>query len=97
MPDPTPSTSQAPCPVECPNRIQPNRIRIFGQALDPVEILVQFAVVVVLLIPASRRANSETFTWQEGAGWFGALACASAIIRLAPTDRLNAYKQLLPK
>lgn len=91
--------STLPCPIECPNRSKlPVRgLCIFGQTIDPVEILVHFAVLTVLLVPASRRANSETFTWQEGAGWFGVIACASAIVRLAPTDRLNAYKQLLPK
>lgn len=70
---------------------------MFGQHIDPVEILVQFAVLTVLLIPASRRANSDNFTWQEGAGWFGVIAVASALVRLAPTDRLNAYKQLMGK
>jgi hypothetical protein len=87
------------CPDDCPNRGKPvaRGICVFGQHIDPVEILVQFAVLTVLLIPASRRANSDNFTWQEGAGWFGVIAVASALVRLAPTDRLNAYKQLMGK
>ncbi|GEM_PF-5708873 len=96
-PGSSPQDSPPHCPIDCPNRAKANRIRIFGQPIDPVEILVHFAVLTVLLVPASRRANSENFTWQEGAGWFGVIALAAAVVRLAPTDRINAYKQLFPK
>lgn len=92
---PEPDVEQ-PCPIECPNR-KLEGICLFGHSIDPVELLVQFAIVIILLVPASRRSTSETFNWQEGMGWFGAIAVASAIVRLAPTDRLNAYKQIVGK
>lgn len=91
MPESDPASQ---CPVNCPNRA-PEGVRIFGQNIDPVELVVHFAVLLVLLIPAVRRSNSDEFTWQEGLGWFGAIAAASAVVRIAPTARLNAYKELL--
>lgn len=93
-----PEPDSPSCPIDCPNRVPiPVGIRIFGHIIDPVELLVHFAIFTVLLIPASRRASSDSFTWQEGAGWFGAIAAASAVVRMAPTDRINAYKQLFSK
>ncbi|MBD2019165.1 hypothetical protein H6F43_03070 [Leptolyngbya sp. FACHB-36] len=86
-----------PCPIECPNRERPNVLKVFGLTVDPIGLTLHFAVVAILLIPASRRSMSADFTWKEGAGWLGAIALFSALVQVSPTQRLDASMKLFEK
>jgi hypothetical protein len=85
------------CPIDCVNRAKPSGIRLFGLTLDPIEFTMHLALLALLAVPASKRSIAENFTWQEAIGWFGAMAAGSAVLRMAPTDRLNAYSKILVK
>lgn len=82
------------CPIECPNR-RVQGVKIFGQTIEPFELVLQFAVIVLLLAPASKAAVREDFSQVEAAGWFGAIAGAVTVIRMSPTDRLEAWLKVI--
>lgn len=69
-------------------------ICLFGRNVDPMEFVLQVGVLIVLLFPAARRSAAADFTWQEGLGWVGAMSAGSALVRLTPTQRLNAYRNI---
>lgn len=79
------------CPIECPNRSTPVALRVFGQKIDPLEVVAHCLVLTLFLIPASRRSIAADFSPAEALQWMGGLGVASAIVRKLPTDRLNAY------
>ena len=85
-----------PCPIDCPNRRR-SGILLFGHVLDPVEFTLQLTLLMVIAFPATKRAWSDNFTWQEAFGWFGVMAAGSGVLRMAPTDRANAYTKIFSK
>jgi hypothetical protein len=84
------------CPVECPNR-RGDGLNVFGLHLDPIELLLQSAMIICLLYPAARASAQEDFGIEEGVKWMGAIAGACTLIRLSPTDRINAYLKVTGK
>jgi hypothetical protein len=83
-------TSDPQCPSACPNR-RGDGLNIFGWHIDPVELMLHTAILVCLGIPAARASVKEDFDIEQGIKWLSAIAGASTLIRLSPTDRINAY------
>jgi predicted nucleotidyltransferase len=85
------------CPADCPNRSQPasHPLKLFGHKIDPIEIALHCLVAVVVLVPATRRSVQADFKPIEALAWMGAMGFGSAIVRMSPTARLNAYATLL--
>lgn len=84
------------CPLDCPNR-KGDGLNLFGQHIDPIELLLQAAIVLILGVPAVRASVKDNFGIDQGLKWMGAIAGASTLIRMSPTDRINAYLKLTGK
>jgi hypothetical protein len=84
------------CPTECPNRSR-TAISIFGQKIDPIELGLHLLVILCVVVPASRQSVQQDFTPAKALGWIGAMGAGTAIVRLTPTARLNAYATLMGK
>ena len=80
------------CPT-CPNRRQ--GLVIFGKTIDLFELTLQILIVIVIGLPAMKRAwTDEDFGPWQAAGWAGLMLGAMTLVRMAPTDRVNVYKDI---
>jgi len=89
-----PETDEIQCQQDCPNR-QGDGLNVFGLHIDPLELMLQSAILICLLIPAARASVKEDFGIEAGVKWLGAIATASTLIRLSPTERINAYLSIV--
>lgn len=90
MPEESP---QHECPIACPNR-KGDGLTLFGWHFDPIEICLHLAILVCLGFPAAKASVKDSFGVQQGIEWLSAIVGASTLVRLSPTDRLNAYLNL---
>lgn len=84
------------CPTDCPNR-RGDGLNVFGLHLDPLELLLHGAIMICLIVPAARASVKEDFGIEEGAKWLGAIVVACTVVRMSPTDRINAYLKVTGK
>lgn len=78
----------------CPNRRSTGLV-IFGKPIDPFEIALQVLILIVIGLPAMKSAwSDEDFGPWQAAGWAGVMMGAMTLVRMAPTDRVNVYKDL---
>jgi len=89
-----PEPSNFQCPVDCANR-RSDGINLFGCHIDPVELILQAAILVCLFVPAARASVKEDFGIEAGIKWLSAIVGASTLIRLSPTERINAYLSIV--
>ena len=101
MNEPNPLFDPIPGPVpdscdRCPNnRHHRNEgIVVFGQRIDPLEIVTHIMILVFLGIPAGRAALAPEATWHDSAKWAALLFGASTIARLSPTQRIDLYSKV---
>lgn len=88
-----PSTPE--CPLTCPNR-KGNGLTLFGWSIDPVELLLHCCIFLMFGIPSiSKAATDDDFDVNQALKWMGAMIGCSTVIRLSPTDRVNAYLKIL--
>lgn len=95
------------CPIDCPNRKpqtspktgdeKGDGLNLFGIHFDPVELMLHLAVIALLGVPAVRSSSRTDFDARQGLEWFAAIAFSCAIVRVSPTDRVNAYLTLWGK
>lgn len=93
MPEASP-TPEIVCPTTCPNR-KGNGVTLFGWTIDPVELLLHLCIILVIGIPAVRNSTKDDFTVEDALRWIGAMGGAFTVARLSPTDRVNAYLNLV--
>lgn len=63
-------------------------------SIGPVEILLHGVVLLLILVPAAKRSVHDDFTPSEAIQWLLAAAGGMAIVRMSPTERLNAASQI---
>ena len=90
------SKSDPICPTSCPNRAS-DGVYLFGVRIAPIEIVLQISVLLLVLIPAARQSAQDSFTPFQALQWISTAAGGIAIIRVSPTDRINASLKLLGK
>ena len=88
--------TEIPCPQTCPNR-KGDGLNLFGLHFDPLELVLHAAILILLGIPAARASIKEDFGMEQGVKWLTAIAGASTLVRMSPTDRINAYLKLSGK
>lgn len=88
--------SDETCPQTCPNR-RGDGLNLFGWHFDPLELMLHCAIIAILGIPAVRASTKDDFDIEQGLKWISAIAGSSTLIRLSPTDRLNAYLKIAGK
>jgi hypothetical protein len=88
-----PSDLPPVCPVNCPNR-RGDGLNLFGWHFDPIELTLHLAILVCLGIPAARASVRDDFDLEQGIKWLSSIVGSSTLIRLSPTDRINAYLKL---
>lgn len=84
------------CPIACPNR-KATGLDLFGWHVDPLELVLHAAILICLGIPAARDSVKEDFDIEQGIKWLTAIAGASTLVRMSPTDRIDAYLKLSGK
>lgn len=86
--------SESPdCPTTCPNR-KANGLTVFGWTIDPLELILHACILLILGVPAVRKTANEDFDVEQALKWMGAIVGCSTLVRLSPTDRVNAYFNL---
>jgi hypothetical protein len=89
-------TPEFECLATCPNR-KGDGLNLFGWHFDPLELTLHLAILVCLGVPAARASVREDFGIDQGLKWLSAIGGASTLIRMSPTDRINAYLKLTGK
>lgn len=80
----------------CPNNYsrRQNGLLLFGQRIDPLEIVIHVMILFLIGMPAVRTALNPETDWHQSAKWAFLLFGASTIARLSPTDRVNLYQKV---
>lgn len=83
------------CPLDCPNR-KGNGLTLFGWSIDPIELMLHCCIFFVIGLPAINKAvTDKDFGVEHALKWMGAIIGCSTVLRLSPTDRVNAYLKIL--
>ena len=73
----------------------PRGFRLFGVWVDPIEIALHGLIAIAVGVPAVRASARPDYKPTDAAAWVATAAGLSALVRVAPTDQINAYLKVL--
>lgn len=101
-----PNSDEQPAPYCCPHcekailspvaeKPVPRGLRVFGAWIDPIEIGLHVLIVIAVGVPAVRASAKPDYKPADAALWVATCVGLSALVRVAPTDQINAYLKVL--